>query len=338
MRRLITFLVLLCIPALSYAQNVASPTLNSVRDRGTVVCGVDDDFDGFAKANSLGEYAGFSIDLCRAISAAIFADSDKTEFISGDADDVFPDLLNRRFDVLLRNTTWTLSREASVGDFTGIYYYDGQGFMAWKRAQVRSALELDNISLCVHNDPDVETNAANYFSVNQLRYKPVPFATANEANEAYSDGLCDALTANQSTLAALRSRQDDPNAHRILSAVVSKEPLGAMVRANDKTWANLVRWSLYCMINAEELGITKDNIGNIGADDSINLQRLAGLTGDYGEQLGLDNTWCADIIRTVGNYGESYERHLGEASQINLPRGFNNLWINGGLIFAPPIR
>jgi len=338
MRRLLSTGLLLCASTLSTAQTANSPTLNSVLDRGTITCGVNDSLAGFAKANSLGEYSGFDIDLCRAVSAAVFSDSEKVRFINTAPNDRFRDLRDRKVDILIQNTTWTLSRDATVGNFTGINYYDGQGFMVWKRAGVRSALELDNVSLCVQSNSNAETNAANYYSVNQLRYAPVLFDTTNEAMDAYVDGLCDVITTKQSALAALRSDQRTPDAHRILGAVVSKDPVGPMVRDNDAGWAKVVRWSLNCMINAEELGINQDNVDQIDETDTIDAQRLVGITGEHGQQLGLSNTWCADIIRTVGNYGESYQRHLGQLSEIKLPRGINNLWTNGGLIFAPPIR
>jgi len=338
MWRLLSAGLLLCAAEVSTAQTANSTTLNSVRSRGAVTCGVNDNLEGFAKANSLGEYSGFDIDLCRAVSAAVFADPDKARFISTTPSNRFRDLLDRKFDILIRNTTWTLSRDASLGDFAGINYYDGQGFMVWKLSGARNALELDNISLCVQSDSNAQTNAENYFSVNNLRYKPSLFNTVGEAIAAYTARECDALTTDQSTLAALLPKQKTPDAHRILSSVVSKEPLGPMVRSNDTGWANVVRWSLYCMINAEELGVTQENVGSISETDTVDIQRLAGVIGDYGTQLGLNNSWCADIIRTVGNYGESYQRHLGSSSEINLPRGINNLWTNGGLIFAPPIR
>ncbi len=317
---------------------IDSPTLDNVRERGAVVCGVNDSLKGFSTTNSLGEFSGFDVDICRAVSAAIFADSEKTRFVPANSSDRFRDLLEQEFDVLIRNTTWTLSRDASIGDFTGINFYDGQSFLVWKRSGVRNALELDNISLCVQSDSNAEENAANYFDVNNLRYAPVLFDTTEETTKAYENGECDAITTDQSALAAIRINQVEPDAHRMLSAVISKEPLGPMVRANDTGWANVVRWSLYCMINAEELGVTSKNVSSISETDSLDVQRLAGIVGDFGAQLGLNSTWCSNIVRTVGNYGESFKRNLGDGSEINLPRGINNLWTNGGLIFAPPIR
>lgn len=328
--------VLLVAPA-THAQ-IESDTLTEVQLRGRVVCGVNANLPGFSQANSLGEYSGLDIDLCRAIAAAVFADADRTRFVPTSATDRFTALNNEEFDVLTRNTTWTLERSSSFGSFAGVNFYDGQGFMVWKRTGIRSALELDNASICVSRGTTTELNAADYFTISKLRYAPEFFDDSSTAVQAYVEGKCDALTTDRSALAATRISQPDPNAHRILSEVISKEPLGPMVRANDTGWENVVRWSLNCMINAEELGINSDNIDTIGEDDLPSAQRLAGIVGDFGPKLGLNNSWCANIIRSVGNYGEIYDRNVGENSRLDLQRGINGLWTNGGLIYAPPIR
>jgi general L-amino acid transport system substrate-binding protein len=332
----------LTVAALGTVSNVAyaidSVTLENVQNRGRVICGVNTNLPGFSSANSLGEYSGLDVDLCRAISAAVFGDSEKTEFVPVSATERFDALGSNRFDVLTRNTTWTLDRNANHGDYAGVNYYDGQGFMVWKSSGVRSALELDRVSLCVSRGTTTELNAADYFSINKMRYTPLYFDDSSTAVEAYRNKQCEALTTDRSGLAATRISQDNPDAHRILSEIISKEPLGPLVRANDSGWENVVRWSLNCMINAEELGITQSNIDTINASDFPAAQRLAGLVGNFGTKLGLSNSWCADIIRQVGNYGESYERHVGEASPLGLKRGVNDLWTNGGLIYAPPIR
>jgi len=320
------------------AAELDSPTLDEVKERGRVVCGVNANLPGFSTANSLGEYTGLDIDVCRAISAAIFGSAELTEFVPTSATDRFEMLGNGDFDVLTRNTTWTLGRNADFGDFTGVNYYDGQGFMVWKKVGVRSALELDAKTICVSSGTTTELNAADYFAVNRIRYNPVNFDDTSTAVEAYANGECDALTTDRSALAANRVNQPDPEAHRILPEVISKEPLGPLVRANDTGWANVVRWSLNCMINAEELGITSSNVDDITDSDFPALQRLVGLDGEFGDKLGLNSSWCADIIRDVGNYGESYARNVGEGSILNLPRAVNSLWTDGGLIYAPPIR
>lgn len=324
--------------SISHAADIDSPTLNAVQERGRVVCGVNANLPGFSTANSLGEYAGLDIDMCRAISAAVFGDAEQTEYVPTSATDRFDALNNNEFDVLTRNTTWTLERNASFGNFAGVNYYDGQGFMVWKRSGIRSALELDNVSICVTRGTTTELNAADYFTINKIRYAPVFFDDSSTAIEAYSSGECDALTTDRSALAATRISQPDPEAHRMLAEIISKEPLGPMVRVNDTGWENVVRWSLNCMINAEEIGIDSANVGDIDDNDLPNAQRLKGIVGDFGEKLGLNDSWCADIISSVGNYAESYERNVGVDSRLDLPRGVNSLWTNGGLIYAPPIR
>ncbi len=338
--RVATVLILsqmLAAPAWSQA-TINSPTLTEIQERGRVVCGVNAELAGFSTANSLGEYAGLDVDLCRALSAAIFGDAEKTEYVPTTATDRFEELTDSKFDVLIRNTTWTLDRNASHGEFTGVNYYDGQGFMVWKRSKIRSALELDNISLCVSRGTTHELNSSEYFTANKLRYSPVFFDDEALAFAAYTNGECDALTTDRSALAATRATQSDPEAHRILSEVISKEPLGPIVRPNDSGWANVVRWSLNCMINAEEIGVTSANVDDIENNSRPSAKRLAGLEGDFGTKLGLNNSWCADIIRQVGNYAESYERNVGLDSPLELKRGINSLWTNGGLIYAPPIR
>ena len=327
----------LWVPVASSA-DIESLTLTTVKERGRVVCGVNANLPGFATANSLGEYSGLDIDLCRAISAAIFGDAEKTEYIPTSATDRFDALIAEEFDVLSRNTTWTLERNSSFGNFAGVNYYDGQGFMVWKRTGIRSALELDNISICVTRGTTTELNASDYFTINEIRYAPEFYDDSSTAIAAYAAGDCDALTTDGSALAATRISQPDPDAHRILADIISKEPLGPMVRVNDTGWENVVRWSLNCMINAEEIGIRSDNVDSIDENDLPSAQRLAGLIGDFGTKLGLDNSWCANIIRTVGNYGESYDRNVGANSPLGLQRGVNSLWTDGGLLYAPPIR
>ena len=315
-----------------------STTLDAVIARGAIRCGVNVELPGFARANSLGEYAGFDIDVCRAVASAIFNDSEAVEMISVTTTDRFDALVGGRLDILSRNTTWTLQRNALYGDFVGVNFYDGQGFMVPKRSGFRSALELDNQPICVSRDTTSELNAADFFTVSDMRYRPVFYGDESTAIDGYKNGDCKAVTTDRSGLAALRSEFDEPDAHVIMPEVISKEPLGPVVPLNDSGWANVVRWSLNCMINAEELGVTSSNVDdeNIGSTPSI--RRLIGSEGEAGVEIGLDNQWCARIIRQVGNYGEIYNKHIGPETPIGLPRGINALWTDGGLIYAPPIR
>ena len=328
----------LAIVILAPATGAHAEILDDVKQRGIVRCGVNVGLEGFATANSLGEYSGFDVDTCRAVASAIFNDSEALEMTPLTAVERFDALSNREVDILSRNTTWTLERNALYGEFAGVNYYDGQGFMVYKRSGFRSALQLDDQRICVSRGTTSELNASDFFSVSDLRYRPVYFQNDGDANEAYRAGGCEAITTDRSGLAALRSTFDQPDAHVIVPEVISKEPLGPVVPQNDSEWANVVRWSLNCMINAEELGVTSENIDNAGTGETPAIRRLIGTEGNLGEQLGLDAQWCAQIIRQVGNYGESYARNVGPDTPIGLPRGINALWTDGGLIYAPPIR
>ena len=335
----ISYLVAVCtIVACSVSISVHSATLDEVLDRGALRCGVNTGLTGFAKANSLGEYEGFDIDVCRAIASALFNDSEAVEMIPLTSTERFAVLQQGELDVLARNTTWTLERNALFGEFTGVNFYDGQGFMVTKRSGIRSALELDNQPICVSRGTTSEVNATDFFSVSDMRYRPVFFDDEKVAYEAYVNGDCAALTTDRSALAAQRSEFDEPAAHVILPEVISKEPLGPMVEPNDSQWANVVRWTLNCMINAEELGVNSRNVDDPDVGATPAIRRLIGSEGDHGAQLGLDEQWCSRIIRQVGNYGEIYERHIGPDTPIGLERGVNALWTDGGLLYAPPIR
>jgi len=322
----------------SHAAEIESPTLQKIKERGRLVCGVNANLPGFATANSLDEYSGLDIDFCRAVSTAVFGSADSVDFVPTTAPERFEALTNDAFDLLVRNTTWTLGRQASFGEFIGVNFYDGQGFMVRKETGVRSALELDNKTVCVSESTTTALNAADYFAVNRMRFTPVFFDDEATSAQGYADGKCDALTTDRSGLAANRIDLTEPNAHRILPEVISKEPLGPVVRANDTGWENIVRWSLNCMVNAEEYGVTSETVDSIDEDSLPALRRLAGLEGNFGELLGIDNAWCGNIIRNVGNYGESFARNVGVDTPVGLERGVNSLWTDGGLIYAPPIR
>jgi len=334
----IGFTLALTASMTSQAADIKSPTLESVKQRGSVICGVNANLPGFSTSNSLGEFSGLDIDLCRAVAAAIFGDAEKVEFVTTTATDRFQELQDAKFDVLIRNTTWTLGRNASFGEFVGVNFYDGQGFMVRKRTGVRSALELDGRTVCVSENTTTALNAEDFFAVNRMRFAPVFYDDEATSAEGYAKGECDAITTDRSGLAANRVDQTVPDEHRILPEVISKEPLGPVVRPNDAGWENVIRWSLNCMINAEEFGITSSDVNTVTGESLPGLRRLVGIEGDFGDKMGLNSRWCADIVQQVGNYGESFERHVGVNTQVGLPRGVNDLWTNGGLIYAPPIR
>ena len=336
--RCITLVCTLIVSTAAPIIHAQSTTLENVKARGAVRCGVNAGLTGFSTANSLGEYSGFDVDICRAVSTAIFNDSEALEMIPLNSTERFEVLQAGQIDLLSRNSTWTLTRNALYGDFVGVNYYDGQGFMTSKRSGIRSALELDNEPICVELDTTSELNAADFFVVSDMRYRPLFVNDQDEAIAAYTAGDCTALTTDRSGLAAERSEFDEPDAHVILPEVISKEPLGPVVPANDSQWANIVRWTLNCMINAEELGVNSRNIDSPGIGSTPAIRRLVGLEGESGANLGLDEQWCTRVIRQIGNYGEIYDKHLGPDTPLGLPRGINALWTDGGLIYAPPVR
>ena len=313
-------------------------TLRTVRARGALVCGVNTALPGFAVADSLGRWTGLDVDVCRAIASAIFGDPEAVRFEPTTSLNRFDRLVAGRFDVLSRNTTWTAERDGVFGAFAGVNFYDGQGFMVPKASGVRSALELDARRVCVARGTTSEQNAADYFDATEMRYRPVEFPDEAEAAAGYAAGRCDALTSDRSGLAGIRSALANPDAHRVLFETISKEPLGPVVRAGDDNWLDVVRWSLACMINAEELGISRSGLLSGDVPDHAAARRLLGLEGEAGPGFGLEPSWCADIVRFVGNYGDSYERHVGLDTPLALERGLNALWTDGGLLYAPPIR
>lgn len=319
-------------------QPLFAGTLDDVNVRGALRCGVNAELAGFAKANSLGEYSGFDVDICRAVATAVFNDSEAVDMIPVSSTERFSALQSGNLDILSRNTTWTLERNSQYGDFAGVNFYDGQGFMVPKRSGIRSALELDNQPICVSLGTTSELNAADFFTVSDIRYRPVFFEDQSDAAKGYIAGQCKALTTDRSALAALRTSFEQPDAHVVLPEVISKEPLGPMVSHNDSDWENVVRWSLNCMINAEELGVTSANVNDPRTASTPAIRRLLGIEGDTGARLGIHAQWCSRIILQIGNYGEVYDRHIGPDTPVGLERGINALWTNGGLIYAPPIR
>jgi general L-amino acid transport system substrate-binding protein len=316
-----------------------SRTLEQVKVRGSLSCGTNTGLAGFALPDDKGNWTGIDVDLCRAISAAIFNDPNKIKFVPLTAKDRFTALQSGEIDVLSRNGTWTQSREADLGLlWTGVNYYDGQGFMVRKKLNVSSAMELSGASVCVQQGTTTELNLADYFRSNNMKYEVVAFATANEAIKAYDSGRCDAYTTDQSGLYSERIKLTNADEHLVLPEVISKEPLGPAVRQGDDQWFNLVKWAHFVMLNAEELGITKANVDERLKSTVPEVRRLLGVEGDYGKALGLTPDWGFRIVKHVGNYGESFNRNLGEGSRLKIKRGLNALWNKGGLQYAPPVR
>ena len=314
-------------------------TLDIARERGALRCGVSQGVLGFSNPNDKGEWTGFDVDFCRAVASAIFDDPKKAKFVPLDASERFKELQNRTVDILARNTTWSMSRESNYAlYFPAVAYYDGQGFMLPRSRNIDSALDLNNSKVCVQEGTTTVLNVADHFRANNMKYTEVKLAKLEDVLKAYEGGKCDTFTADVSQLYALRLNLIQPSDHIILPDVISKEPLAPVVRQRDDDWMMIVKWTLYAMINAEELGITSKNIDEALKSKKPDVMRLVGTEGAYGEDLGLSKDWAARIIRHVGNYGEVYERNVGEGSKLKIPRGLNSLWSNGGIQYAPPIR
>lgn len=314
-------------------------TLKRTIRRDAVLCGVNTGLPGFSTPDAQGNWTGFDVDFCRAVAAAIFDDAKKVTFVPLDASDRFKELQSRKVDILSRNSTWSLSRESGYElYFPAVSYYDGQGFMVPRARNIDAALDLDGSKVCVQDGTTTALNLADYFRSNNIKYTEVKFARLDDVVKAYAAGQCDTLTADASQLYALRMTLGRPDDNVILPDIVSKEPLAPVVRQRDDDWMMIVKWTLYAMINAEELGITSANIDDALKSKKPDVMRLVGTEGAYGEQLGLTKDWAARIIRRVGNYGEVYERNIGSGSKLRIPRGLNQLWSAGGIQYAPPIR
>lgn len=327
------------VVAATAAAGVNASTLETVKNRGAVQCGVSDGLPGFSATDSAGRWQGIDADFCRAVAAAVLGDAEKVNFVSLTATERFTALQSGEIDLLSRNTTWTLTRDASLGlNFTGVTYYDGQGFLVSKELGVSSALELDGASVCISSGTTTELNLADYFRMNGMSYEPVLYDTADQTAAGFEAGRCDILTSDQSQLYALRLQLSDPDSAVVLPEVISKEPLGPVVRQGDDTWFNVVKWALFAQINAEELGITSANVDEMTSSTDPSVQRFLGTSGNMGELLGLQNNWAHNVVKQVGNYGEVFERTVGTGSPLNIERGLNALWTNGGLQYAPPIR
>jgi general L-amino acid transport system substrate-binding protein len=313
-------------------------TLDQVKARGQLICGANPGLAGFGLPDDQGVYKGLDVDECRAIAAAIFNDPNKVKYIPINAKDRPTVLASGEIDVLIRNTTWTLSRQTGGMFFTGINFYDGQGFMVRKKLGVNSALKLDGASICVQQGTTTELNLADYFRANNMKLEAVVFATDEEATKAYDSGRCDAYTTDASGLYSERLKMSNPDDHIVLPEIISKEPLGPSVRKDDIQWFQIVQWAHYALLTAEELGVTQANVDEKLKSDNPAIRRLLGVEGSYGQGLGLTNDWAYRIIKAVGNYGEIFERNVGQGSPIKISRGLNALWNKGGLQYAPPIR
>ena len=318
----------------------AAGTLDDVKARGTLNCGVTTGLVGFAAPDANGEWKGFDVAICRAVAAAVLGDASAVEFVPTTGKTRFTALASGEIDMLARNTTWTFSRDVDLKfEFVGVNYYDGQGFIAPKELGVTSAKDLDGATVCIQTGTTTELNLADFFRINNISYEPVPIETNAEALQQYTAGACDAYTTDASGLAASRATFEDPSAHVILPEIISKEPLGPLVRHGDHEWGDVVRWSLLAMISAEELGVNSANVGELAnGTNNPEINRLLGTEGNLGEMLGLDAKWAHRIIASQGNYGEVFEKNIGENTPIGLARGLNAQWTDGGLLYSPPFR
>ncbi|MFC6490128.1 amino acid ABC transporter substrate-binding protein [Nitratireductor sp. GCM10026969] len=315
-------------------------TLDDVKSAGHLRCGVNTGLPGFASQNDQGEWQGLDVDYCKAVAAAVFdGDASKVEYSPLSAVQRFPALQNNEVDLLARNTTWTMNRDTALGlNFAGINYYDGQGFMVRKDLNVTSALQLSGATVCVQSGTTTELNLTDYFSANNMELNPVVIESQSDVNAAYDQGRCDVLTTDASGLYASRLEMANPDEHVVLPEIISKEPLGPVVRQGDEQWFDIVKWVHFGLLNAEELGVTQDNVEEMLETDNPNIRRLLGLDGSFGEDVGLSNDWMVNVIKAVGNYGEIFDRNIGPDTPLKIQRGINALWTKGGLQYAPPIR
>lgn len=331
---------LLAISSLFAVQASAGVTLDNVKKKGFVQCGISDGLPGFSFADSKGGFHGFDVDVCRAVAAALFGDASKVRYTQLTAKERFTALQSGEVDMLSRSTTWTSSRDGSMGIlFAGVAYYDGQGFLVNKKLGVKSAKELDGATFCIQAGTVTELNLADYFRANGLKFTPISFDTSDESFKALESGRCDVLTADQSQLYGQRLKLASPDEYAVLPEVISKEPLTTAVRRGDEEWFSVVRWTQIAMLNAEELGITSKNVAEVAkTSKNPDVARLLGGEGSLGKDLNLPADWVVKIVAQVGNYGESFDRYLGDGSDLKIKRGLNALWNQGGLQYGPPVR
>ncbi len=327
--------------ALLVAGAAHAATLDDVKKAGVLKCGINTGLPGFAYTDDKGKWTGFDVAYCRALSAAVFGDPDKVKYVNLTGKNRFPALAAGEIDVLSRNTTWTFKRDVDLGfTFIGVSYYDGQGFIGRKALGVKSAKELDGASVCIQTGTTTELNLADFFRVNKIKYEPVPIETNEEARKAYLAERCDVYTTDASGLAATKTTFENPDAHMVFPDIISKEPLGPLVRQGDDRWADIARWTLNVLINAEEYGVTSANVEKLAAKETDNpeINRMLGTEGSLGAWLGLRKTWAVDVLKAEGNYGEIFERYLGTKTPLGLQRGLNALYTDGGILYAPPMR
>ncbi len=336
-----SFISVALLGGVALAGGHTSGTLGAVKAKGFIQCGVSQGLPGFSNPDDQGNWSGLDVDFCRAMAAAVFADASKVKFTPLSAKARFEALRSGEVDVLARNTTWTMQRDATLGlEFVGVNYYDGQGFMVRKSLGVKSAKELDGASACTNTGTTTELNLTDFFRSNNMQFELVAFEKADEVVGAYDAGRCDVYTTDRSGLAAQRTKLTSPDEHMVLPEIISKEPLGPVVRQDDPQWADLARWTLNALINAEELGVTSANADQMRSSDNPSVKRLLGTEGDLNESVGVSADWAYNMIKQVGNYGEMYERNVGANTPLQLTRdgSVNALWTKGGLIYAPPIR
>ena len=331
--------LILILTILIFAMTLNAKTLDEVKDRGYLICGISENFIGFATFNDKGEWVGFDVDICRAVATAVFGDSNKVEFITTTPRSRFPILASGEIDLLVRNTTWTFSRDTNLGfEYAGINFYDGQGFMVLRSFGIESFRDLDGVTICIESGSVKEFNITNFFKKNNINFKPLFVEIDEDALENYLVGRCDLYTNVISELAALRIKMPNPSNHTILTEIISKEPLGPLVRHGDNEWSDIVRWSLNTLIIAEEFGLTSENVDNHLESNNHEILRLLGVEGNFGDMLELDYNWSYNIIKQVGNYGTVFNNNIGPNTALGLNRGLNELWTKGGILYAPPFR
>jgi general L-amino acid transport system substrate-binding protein len=339
-RRWLGALVIIGFGFVFGVQAQAGPTFDKVKQAGQIVCGVNTGLAGFAQPDNQGRYTGLDVDICKALAAAVFGDAGKVKYVPLTAQQRFTALQSGEVDLLSRNTTWTLLRDTDLGlNFAAVVFYDGQGFMVPKKLGVKSAKELGGATVCVQPGTTTELNLADYFRANKMQFKPVVIEKLDEVENAFFSGRCDAYTTDRSGLAATRAaRASNPDDYVILPEVISKEPLAPAVRQGDDQWKDVVTWVIYALFEAEEKGVTGKNVDEMAKSEDPTIKRLLGVTPGMGKALGVDEKWAYNAIKAVGNYGEIFERNVGEGSPLRLDRGPNNLWTQGGLIYGMPIR
>lgn len=334
-----SILALLLASATLTAAPALADTLSTIKERGKLSCGVSEGILGFSNADDKGHWTGFDADFCRAVAAAVLGDPEKVNFVPLSTKARFAALQSGEVDLLSRQTTWTQSRDTGMGmRFVGTVYYDGQGFMVKKSLGVKSAEELSGATLCTETGTTTEMNAADYFKANNIKYDIISFEKADETVSAFNKDRCDVYTTDASALYSQRLVLSDPDSSMVLPEIISKEPLGPAVRQGDDRWFSVVRWTLFALINAEELGITRENVTAEMESDNPSIRRFLGAEGNSGESMGLDQRWIYNIVAATGNYGEMFDRNLGKGSPLKIDRGINALWNAGGLMYAPPIR